>query len=117
MYISTAWSKVMALDGSDRQSALAVRSREQRCEGRPRLLRDVVRTAAWRCGRDASSSAPSTGGGSRSTPKTGAKVWEVVTVDQKKPYTITGAPRAVRDKVFIGNSGAELGGVRGYLSA
>ncbi len=48
--------------------------------------------------------------------RTGAKVWEVVTVDQKKPYTVTMAPRVVRDKVFIGNSGAELG-VRGYLSA
>src|SRR5690606_3073352 len=37
-------------------------------------------------------------------------------VDQAKPYTITMAPRVVRDKVYIGNSGAELG-VRGYLSA
>ena len=48
--------------------------------------------------------------------KTGKKVWEVVTVDQNKPYTITGAPRVVKGKVLIGNGGAELG-VRGYLSA
>jgi PQQ-dependent dehydrogenase (methanol/ethanol family) len=48
--------------------------------------------------------------------KTGKKVWEVVTVDQSKPYTITGAPRVVKGKVLIGNGGAELG-VRGYLSA
>ncbi|MDO9472760.1 MAG: PQQ-dependent dehydrogenase, methanol/ethanol family [Caulobacter sp.] len=48
--------------------------------------------------------------------KTGKKVWEVVTVDQSKPYTITGAPRIVKGKVLIGNGGAELG-VRGYLSA
>jgi len=48
--------------------------------------------------------------------KTGALVWEKVTVDQSKPYTITGAPRIVKGKVIIGNGGAELG-VRGYISA
>jgi len=47
---------------------------------------------------------------------TGAVVWEVVTVDPTKPYTITGAPRVVKGKVVIGNGGAELG-VRGYVSA
>jgi quinohemoprotein ethanol dehydrogenase len=48
--------------------------------------------------------------------KTGDLVWEKVTVDQSKPYTITGAPRVVNGKVLIGNGGAELG-VRGYISA
>jgi PQQ-dependent dehydrogenase (methanol/ethanol family) len=48
--------------------------------------------------------------------KTGAKVWETLTVDQGRDYTITGAPRVVRGKVIIGNGGAELG-VRGYVSA
>lgn len=48
--------------------------------------------------------------------ETGAVVWSKVTVDQSKPYTITGAPRVVNGKVLIGNGGAELG-VRGYLSA
>ena len=48
--------------------------------------------------------------------KTGEVVWSKVTVDQSKPYTITGAPRIVKDKVLIGNGGAELG-VRGYISA
>jgi quinohemoprotein ethanol dehydrogenase len=47
---------------------------------------------------------------------TGKLIWDVVTVDQDKPYTITGAPRVVKDKVLIGNGGAELG-VRGYVSA
>ena len=32
-----------------------------------------------------------------------------MTVDQTKPYTITGAPRVVKGKVLIGNGGAELG--------
>ena len=48
--------------------------------------------------------------------QTGEVVWSKVTVDQSKPYTITGAPRIVKGKVLIGNGGAELG-VRGYLSA
>ncbi|HEV2365824.1 MAG TPA: PQQ-dependent dehydrogenase, methanol/ethanol family [Caulobacteraceae bacterium] len=48
--------------------------------------------------------------------RTGRPVWSVVTVDQSKPYTITMAPRLVRGKVIVGNSGSEYG-VRGYVSA
>lgn len=48
--------------------------------------------------------------------KTGKPVWSVVTVDQSKTYTITGAPRIVKGKVVIGNGGAELG-ARGYVTA
>jgi len=48
---------------------------------------------------------------------TGNKLWEVQTADTGKfPYTITGAPRAAKGKVFIGNGGAEFG-VRGFVSA
>src|SRR3990172_11561533 len=47
---------------------------------------------------------------------TGAVVWDVNTIDPDKPYTITGAPRVVKDKVVIGNGGAEYG-VRGYVTA
>lgn len=47
---------------------------------------------------------------------TGALVWQVVTVDQTKPYTITAAPRVVKGKVLIGNGGGEYG-MRGYFSA
>ncbi|MED5355344.1 MAG: PQQ-dependent dehydrogenase, methanol/ethanol family, partial [Pseudomonadota bacterium] len=47
---------------------------------------------------------------------TGEVLWSNVTVDQSKPYTITGAPRVFKNKVIIGNSGAELG-VRGYVTA
>ena len=47
----------------------------------------------------------------------GSKVWEVNTViDQERNYSITGAPRAAKGKVFIGNGGAEFG-VRGYVTA
>jgi len=47
---------------------------------------------------------------------TGQTVWEVLTIDNTKPYTITGAPRIINGKVIIGNGGAEYG-VRGYVSA
>jgi quinohemoprotein ethanol dehydrogenase len=47
---------------------------------------------------------------------TGEKTWEVLTVDQGKAFTITGAPRVVDGKVIIGNGGAEYG-VRGYITA
>ena len=46
----------------------------------------------------------------------GNLVWDVITVDTTKPYSITGAPRIVDGKVIIGNGGAELG-VRGYVTA
>jgi PQQ-dependent dehydrogenase (methanol/ethanol family) len=49
-------------------------------------------------------------------PATGAKLWETLTVDPERPYTITGAPRVVEGKVIIGTGGAELG-VRGSVSA
>jgi len=50
------------------------------------------------------------------TAKSGTPLWDVVTVDQSKPYSITGAPRIARGMVLIGNAGSEYA-VRGYLSA
>ena len=48
---------------------------------------------------------------------TGALAWEVDTlIDRSLHYTITGAPRVAKGKVFIGNGGAEYG-VRGYVTA
>jgi quinohemoprotein ethanol dehydrogenase len=114
MYTSTAWSKVMALDAAtgkvlwqfDPQN-IGAKAAHACC--------DVVNrgVAVWK-GRVFVGTID--GRLIALDAKTGAKVWEVVTVDQKKPYTITMAPRVVRDKVLIGNSGAELG-VRGYITA
>ena len=49
---------------------------------------------------------------------TGEKIWDVDTTHHPthNPYTITGAPRAVHGKVFIGQSSSEFG-LRGHLSA
>jgi quinohemoprotein ethanol dehydrogenase len=48
--------------------------------------------------------------------QTGKPAWDVVTVDQTKPYAITGAPRIAKGRVLIGNAGGEFG-IRGYVSA
>ncbi len=49
--------------------------------------------------------------------KSGVPVWTVDTItDKSKPYSITGAPRVVKNMVLIGNGGADRG-VRGYLTA
>ncbi|MCV6627837.1 MAG: PQQ-dependent dehydrogenase, methanol/ethanol family [Cellvibrionaceae bacterium] len=47
--------------------------------------------------------------------KTGEVVWDVETTPGA-PYSITGAPRVIKDKVIIGNGGAEMG-VRGFITA
>jgi quinohemoprotein ethanol dehydrogenase len=47
----------------------------------------------------------------------GKVAWEQDTViDHSRSYTSTGAPRIFKDKVIIGNGGAEYG-VRGYITA
>ena len=48
--------------------------------------------------------------------RTGLVRWAVQTTDPNLPYTITGAPRAAKGMILIGNGGAEYP-VRGYLSA
>ena len=47
---------------------------------------------------------------------TGKPVWSVQTVDDSKSYTITGAPRVVKGKVIIGSAGSEYE-TRGFISA
>ncbi len=48
---------------------------------------------------------------------TGEEVWSVMTFDPELPLFITGAPKAFRGLVVIGNGGTELGAIRGYLDA
>lgn len=47
---------------------------------------------------------------------TGELIWETMTTPEGEPYAITGAPRVAKDKVYIGNGGAEFG-VRGFVAA
>ncbi|MFC4254806.1 PQQ-dependent dehydrogenase, methanol/ethanol family [Altererythrobacter xixiisoli] len=114
MYISTAWSKVMAVDAATGKTLWQYDPEVIGAKGADACC-DVVNrgVAVWEGkvfvgtidGRLIAIDAA-----------TGKPLWDKVTVDQSKPYTITGAPRVIRGKVIIGNSGAELG-VRGYLSA
>ena len=48
---------------------------------------------------------------------TGREVWSTLTVDPALPLMITGAPKAFRGLVVIGNGGTEYGAIRGYLDA
>ncbi|MFN2317237.1 MAG: PQQ-dependent dehydrogenase, methanol/ethanol family [Gemmatimonadales bacterium] len=48
---------------------------------------------------------------------TGREVWSTLTVDPAKPLVISGAPKAFRGLVVIGNGGTEWGAIRGYLDA
>jgi PQQ-dependent dehydrogenase (methanol/ethanol family) len=114
MYLSTAWSKVMAVEAATGKVLWKFDPQVIGAKGAHACC-DVVNrgVAVWEgkvfvatidgrlIGLDAG---------------TGKKLWDVLTIDQSKPYTITSAPRVVRGKVLIGNSGAELG-VRGYISA
>ncbi|MEZ5893345.1 MAG: PQQ-dependent dehydrogenase, methanol/ethanol family [Parvularculaceae bacterium] len=114
MYITTAWSKVKAYDAVTGRELWAFDPKVPG-ERAVKACCDVVNrgVAAWNGkvyvgtldGRLIALDA-----------KTGAVVWSVVTVDQSKPFTITGAPRVVKGRVIIGNGGAEYG-VRGYVTA
>jgi quinohemoprotein ethanol dehydrogenase len=114
MYVSSAWSKVFALDA---KTGKLLWSHDPRVPGPADvpLCCDVVnRGVAVYKGKvyvgtiDARLIALDAA--------TGAVVWSVATAPAGSTYSITGAPRVARDKVFIGNGGGEFGG-RGYVSA
>ncbi|MGB2573031.1 MAG: PQQ-dependent dehydrogenase, methanol/ethanol family, partial [Henriciella sp.] len=114
MYVTSAWSVVHALDARTGEELWVYDPDVDRAVG-VKACCDVVNrgVAVWEGkifvgvidGRLEALDA-----------ETGALIWSRVTVDQSKPYTITGAPRVVKGNVLIGNGGAELG-VRGYISA
>ena len=49
--------------------------------------------------------------------RTGKHVWTTLTIEPSEAMYITGAPKAFRGKVLIGNGGAEHGPSRGYVTA
>ncbi|HEY0941548.1 MAG TPA: PQQ-dependent dehydrogenase, methanol/ethanol family [Steroidobacter sp.] len=114
MYVTSAWSKVFALDARTGRELWRFDPQVKRAKAIDACC-DVVNrgVAAWghrvfvgtldgrliALDRD-----------------TGAPAWSVQTTDPNKRYTITGAPRVIGGKVIIGNGGSEMG-VRGYVSA
>lgn len=115
MYTSTAWSKVIALDAA---TGKALWTYDPQVPGATAIKAccDVVNrgVAVYRGkvyvgaldGRLIALDAA-----------TGKVVWSVETTDPKASYTITGAPRVVKGKVIIGNGGADIYQVRGFVSA
>jgi quinohemoprotein ethanol dehydrogenase len=114
VYISTAWSMVKAYDGRTGELLWSYDPAVPRELG-VNACCDVVNrgVAAWNRkifvatfdGRLVALDAA-----------TGKPVWSMLTVDANKPYTITQAPRIIKGRVIIGNSGGEYG-ARGYISA
>ena len=114
MYLSITWSRVIALDAATGEVRWRYDPEVDRKRARD-FCCDVVNrgVALWKGavyvgtldGRLVSLDAA-----------TGVPNWEVMTFDPSQPYSITGAPRVVKDKVIIGNGGAERG-VRGYVTA
>ena len=114
MYITTAWSLVKAYDARSGKLLWAYDPQVRRELG-VNACCDVGNrgVAAWNHkifvgaydGRLVALDAAS-----------GKVVWSTMTVDSNKPYTITQAPRVVKGRVIIGNSGGEYG-ARGYISA
>lgn len=114
IYVSTAWSKVYAFDA---KTGRKLWEYDPRTPGQ--WIRNVCcgivnrGIAAWQGkiylgtldGRLVALDA-----------QTGQEVWSTLTIDRSKHYSITGAPRVAKGKVFIGVSGGEYG-VRGYISA
>jgi quinohemoprotein ethanol dehydrogenase len=49
--------------------------------------------------------------------QTGKLIWSTRTFDMGEPLYITGAPKAFKNKVLIGNGGTENGPSRGYVTA
>jgi quinohemoprotein ethanol dehydrogenase len=114
IYTSTAWSKVFALDGA---TGTLLWKYDPKVPGRAgfNACCDVVnRGLAYNDGKIFLGTLD--GRLQALDARTGKVIWTTMTVDSMKPYTVTGAPRVARGKVFIGNGGADYG-VRGYVSA
>jgi len=114
MYISTAWSKVKALEAG---TGALIWEYDPKVPGQKAVQAccDVVnRGVAVYKGRVYIGALD--GRLIALDAATGDLAWETQTTDPELPYTITGAPRVFNDKVVIGNGGAEFG-VRGYVTA
>jgi len=114
MYVTSAWSIIYALDAATGRELWVYDPEVPRERGTSACCDVVNRGVAVWNGRVYVGTLD--GRLIALNARNGARIWEVVTVDQSRPYTITGAPRAAHGLIYIGNGGAEYG-VRGYVSA
>ena len=115
MYVSTSWSKVYALDAASGRQLWYYDPKVPGPSG-ARACCDVVnRGVAVYEGKVYIASID--GRLIALDAATGKPVWTVRMFEYPSlRYTSTGAPRAARGKIFIGNAGADFGG-RGFVSA
>ncbi|MEO1028057.1 MAG: PQQ-dependent dehydrogenase, methanol/ethanol family [Pseudomonadota bacterium] len=114
MYVTSAWSVVYALDAKTGEEKWVFDPKVDRARGAYACCDVVNRGVAIWEGKVFVGTID--GRLIAVDSETGDVLWDELTADLSKPYTITGAPRVVKGKVLIGNGGAELG-VRGYISA
>ena len=114
MYLTTAWSRVIALDAATGRKLWVFDPHVPRSADAHGCCGVANRgVAIWKGrvyvgtydGRLIALSA-----------RTGKPIWSVRTTDYAKGYTITGAPIVVKGRVIIGNGGGEFG-TRGYVTA
>jgi quinohemoprotein ethanol dehydrogenase len=115
MYVSTAWSLLKAYDARSGKLLWSYDPEVPRELGVNACCDVVSRgVAVW---KDKVYLATFDGRLIAIDAATGTPKWSVLTVDKSKPYTITQAPRVIKGRVIVGNSGGEYFGVRGYISA
>ena len=114
LYATGSWSIVYALEAATGQELWRFDPQVPKNKGRDACCDVVNRGVALSAGRVFVGTID--GRLIALNAKTGRPIWEVATTDPSRPYTITGAPRVIGDRVLIGNGGADLG-VRGYVSA
>lgn len=114
LYATGTWSVVFALDAASGQELWRHDPQVPRAKGRDACCDVVNRGVAVSKGRVYVGTID--GRLLALDAHSGERLWQVQTTDPALPYTITGAPRVVKDLVILGNGGAEFG-VRGYFSA
>lgn len=114
LYITTAWSKVLAFDAATGEQLWAYDPQVPR-ETLIRACCDAVNRGVALYG-DKVYVGTLDGRLVALDAKTGKVAWSKLAVPDQESYTITGAPRAAKGLIFIGSGGAEYK-ARGYLSA
>ena len=114
MYVSTAWSKVYALDAKSGKQIWYFDPKVPGPAAAPTCCDVNNRGVAIYQGNVYIGTLD--GRLIALNAASGKVIWSTMTVEPGRVYSITGAPRVARGKVFIGNAGADFGG-RGYVSA
>jgi len=120
LYVTSAWSIVYAVDARTGKELWVFDPEADRIQGAKSCCDVVSRGLAYDKGKIFVASID--GRLIALDAKTGAKLWDVATIDKETPLVITGAPRVANGLVVIGNSGADItlgpkNGSRGYVSA